>query len=75
LTRKKRSGNSLLQEKAMYEFVQNLSLSAVEQALECLYESRPPESPELKELSPVEWFLLSKLLKDLLQEREQAILH
>ncbi len=48
-----------------------LSRSQVEQALQCLQNpSHLPLPKELQELSQVEWFLLSRMLEYLLEEKD-----
>ena len=58
------------------QMLQDLSVSQVEKALAWLdspVQSPPPE--ELLELNQVEWFLLDRLLQELLLEKESSRLH
>ena len=58
------------------QMLQNLSVSQLEKALSWLdspVQSPPPE--ELLELTQVEWFLLDRLLQELLIEKQSSRLH
>jgi hypothetical protein len=58
------------------QMLQNLSVNQLEQALIWLdspVQDAPPE--ELLELTQVEWFLLDRLLQELLLEKEHSRLH
>ena len=67
ITREKRKEQKMLQE---------LTLQQVEQALQWLdspVQSAPPQ--ELEQLSQVEWYLLDKMLQELLLEKRFSSLH
>lgn len=53
--------------------LQNLTRPQVEQALAWLAQPDPLLVPqELKELNQLEWFLLNRLLEDLLEEKQHS---
>ena len=56
--------------------LQDLSLPQLEQALTFLKSPQSlPLPPELKELNPLEWMMLERLLQGLMWERENNPLH
>ena len=55
--------------------LQDLSNNQLEQALSYLVNPQPNPPQQLKELSQVEWYLLQRLLEDLMYERDSSPLH
>ena len=52
--------------------LQNLSQKQVEQAFQWLADPLPSPPPKEFNLNQMEWFLLSRMLQGLLEEKEQS---
>jgi hypothetical protein len=52
--------------------LQNLSQKQVEQAFQWLADPLPSAPPKELDLNQMEWFLLSRMLQGLLEEKEQS---
>ena len=55
--------------------LENLSPKQVEEALAWLASPEPNPPQDLKQLHEMEWFLLSRMLDSLLQEKHQSPVH